>query len=232
VALRDPGDPRKADDVAGLKRAAAYLDESEFASARADVEQFAPQPAGRRAARSRSTAVAAEHGMVATGSGFYVSRDGYILTNRHVVNAATFRGAEALKPGESVVAVGFPLAGLLASDPIVTNGIVNALAGPGNDPRLIQISAPIQPGNSGGPVFDAAGRVVGIAVATLNAVHIAAATGAVPENVNFAVKAEVARRFLDEHGIAVTTQATAKEQATTAIAQRAAAFTIRPECWK
>ena len=58
--------------------------------------------------------------------------------------------------------VGYPLRGLLASEANVSTGAVSALAGPGDDRRLIQITAPVQSGNSGGPVLDAAGNVVGV----------------------------------------------------------------------
>ena len=59
----------------------------------------------------------------------------------------------------------------------MTVGNVSALAGPGDDRRLIQITAPVQPGNSGGPVLDSAGNAVGVAVAKLDAAAMARATG-------------------------------------------------------
>ncbi|MDW8342847.1 MAG: trypsin-like peptidase domain-containing protein, partial [Geminicoccaceae bacterium] len=61
---------------------------------------------------------------------------------------------------EPVTVFGFPLAGVLASDGVVATGTVAALAGPGDDPGLFPIQAPVQPGNSGGPVVDAHGLVV------------------------------------------------------------------------
>ena len=89
--------------------------------------------------------------------------------------------------------VGYPLRGALASGANVTVGNVSALAGPGDDRRLIQITAPVQPGNSGGPVLDSAGNAVGVAVAKLDAAAMARATGDIPQNVNFAVSARAAR---------------------------------------
>jgi S1-C subfamily serine protease len=62
--------------------------------------------------------------------------------------------------GEDVMVAGHPLSGLLSNDLIVTSGQVNSLAGIGNDPSLLQISAPVQPGNSGGPLIDRSGAIV------------------------------------------------------------------------
>ena len=92
-----------------------------------------------------------------------------ILTSQFRPSAsATFRSEPGVRVGESVSAIGYPLAGLLAKGANVSFGNVGALAGLGNDPTRIQVSAPIQPGNSGGPVLDHAGLVVGIVVQKLN----------------------------------------------------------------
>ena len=65
---------------------------------------------------------------------------------------ASFRGGSAPVTGDTVVAFGFPLAGALASEGNVATGIVAALAGLGDDASQYQISVPVQPGNSGGPL--------------------------------------------------------------------------------
>jgi len=90
---------------------------------------------------------------------------------------AAFRVGAAIRPGDDIVAVGFPLAGLLADEPSVTTGSVSALAGIHNDPAILQMSAPVQQGSSGGPLFDASGNVVGIVVTKLNARVVAEETG-------------------------------------------------------
>ncbi len=82
---------------------------------------------------------------------------------------------------------------LLSSDLNVTTGVVSALAGPGNNRRLIQITAPIQPGNSGGPVLDQSGHVVGVVVARLDALKLVQRTGRLPQNVNFAISEGIPR---------------------------------------
>jgi S1-C subfamily serine protease len=94
-----------------------------------------------------------------------------------------------------LVSLGYPLSGLLSSDANVSVGNVSALAGLRDDSRYLQISAPVQPGNSGGPLLDASGHLVGIVTAKLDAVRLARFTGDIPQNVNFALKTEVARTF-------------------------------------
>jgi S1-C subfamily serine protease len=136
-----------------------------------------------------------------------------------------------LSPGESVVALGYPLRGLLATEANVSAGIVSALAGIRNDVTKVQISAPIQPGNSGGPLFDSRGAVVGVVVSTLNALKYAKATGTVPQNVNFAVKGEVAQLFLRSAGIMPTFGNDRSSPLSTAeIASRGRGATALVEC--
>jgi serine protease Do len=96
-----------------------------------------------------------------------------------------------------VVAYGFPLAGLLSADPKLTRGEINALAGIRNDPANFQISAEVQPGNSGGPLLDMQGNVVGVVVSKLDSARVQNV-----DNVNFAVKGEAAQAFLRRAGVA------------------------------
>lgn len=101
--------------------------------------------------------------------------------------------------GEEVIVLGYPLPGVLGSGVIVTQGIVSAASGLGDDSSKMQISAPIQPGSSGGPVFDSRGNVVGVVVSTLSSLLDAQYSGPVPQNVNFAVKATAVTQFLETH---------------------------------
>jgi serine protease Do len=71
--------------------------------------------------------------------------------------------------GESVYVFGFPLTGLLSTSGNFTSGSITALSGLADDSRFLQISAPVQPGNSGGPLIDKFGSVVGVIVSKLNA---------------------------------------------------------------
>jgi S1-C subfamily serine protease len=112
-----------------------------------------------------------------------------------------FRSGPEPRRGEGVVTYGFPLAGLLSSGPTLTTGDISALAGLRDDPRQFQISAPVQPGNSGGPLLDGSGNVVGVVVSKLNAQRVARSTGDIPQNVNFAVKGAEAVDFLRRNGV-------------------------------
>ncbi len=85
------------------------------------------------------------------------------------------------------------MAGLLSASPTLTTGEISALSGLADHQGRFQVSAPLNPGNSGGPLLDRQGNVVGVAVAKLNAAQIAARIGDIPQNVNFAIKG--ARRW-------------------------------------
>jgi S1-C subfamily serine protease len=114
-----------------------------------------------------------------------------------------FRDSPPLARGEQVITYGFPLSGVLSSGPTLTTGDVSALAGLRDNPLHIQISAPVQPGNSGGPLLDVRGRVVGVVVSKLNAMRIAQMTGGdIPQNVNFAIRGSEAIGFLRDKGAA------------------------------
>ncbi len=116
----------------------------------------------------------------------------------------TFRDGPAVQIGESVVTYGFPLSGLLTSGPTLTTGNISALSGLRDNRMDFQISAPVQPGNSGGPLLDAQGHVIGVVVSKLNAAQVAKLTGGdIPQNVNFAIKGNEAAAFLVAHNVPV-----------------------------
>jgi len=203
-----------------------------------------------------------------TGTGFYITTAGHILTADHVVRgcktiraqilgdapaAATIVAASesddlavirtdikrpagapfragALRLGEPIVVYGFPLQGVLTSSGNLTTGNIAALAGIRDDHRKLQISAPVQPGNSGGPVLDMRGRVVGVVVSKLNALRAASITGDIPQNINFAIKSSVVLSFLEAHGIAVARGETNEDLQVSDVAERARLFTARIEC--
>ncbi len=99
-----------------------------------------------------------------------------------------------------ITTAGFPLAGLLGGLNI-TRGTVAARKGLGGSGINMQITAPLQPGNSGGPAVNSSGQVVGVVVAKLNAGAIADAIGDIPQNVNFAIRGTIAQLFLHQNGI-------------------------------
>jgi S1-C subfamily serine protease len=136
----------------------------------------------------------------------------------------------SIRSGDSVVAIGFPFHGLLTSDFTVTTGIVSSLSGMRNDSRFLQISAPVQPGNSGGPLFDTTGQIVGVVTGKLDGLRIAVATGNIPENINFAIKTGALRDFLDNSVVPYQTAEPKGELKTTDIAGNARAYTMLISC--
>jgi len=169
-----------------------------------------------------------------TGTGFFITDDGYLISNYHIVKgAAKFRlltgaglidatvvkvdaandlallkatgkfsplpiaASRTVKLGATVATVGFPDTGLQGFSPKLAKGEIGSLAGIQDDPRYFQISVPVQPGNSGGALVDARGNVVGIVAAKLSAKAALDATGALPENVNYAVKSSLLLSFLE-----------------------------------
>lgn len=201
-----------------------------------------------------------------SGSGFFVTRTGHLMTNFHVVDgcgalrvkamggnlqtaqvvavdsrndlallrvsgaspASTFRGGRSARHREGVVAIGYPLRGLLASEASVTDGIVSALAGIQNDTTYLQFTAPIQSGNSGGPLLDESGNVIGIVVAKLNAIAVARSTGDLPQNANFAISAAIVRAFLDANDITYESAPSRAARGPKGGDTGAASFNLRP----
>ena len=210
-------------------------------------------------------APSARNGVVSTGTGFFVSENGHIVTNAHVVDGceavrssrggslrkvstdnefdlalyiasekpdtiARVHGGRGARVGEAVVTVGFPLTGLLSSDPIVTTGTISALSGLGNDRRQIQISAPVQPGNSGGPLLGENGSVVGVVVGKINALKVAKAIGDIPQNINFAVSLGTLQSFLNANGVDYVLDDSKKTKSPADIAAEASRYTVFLEC--
>jgi S1-C subfamily serine protease len=110
------------------------------------------------------------------------------------VTAATFRRGDA-EFGEKILAFGYPLSFLSASIK-VTGGMVSSLTGIADDSRFIQISAPIQPGSSGGPLVDQSGLIIGVVTSKLNQIVTLKYAGVIPENVAFALRASMVKSFL------------------------------------
>ena len=205
-----------------------------------------------------------------SGSGFLVGRDGWIVTNHHVVDgsprvtvncagtsydatvravearddlallkaplevrgAATFSESPRASLGEAATVAGYPLHGVLSKELNVTSGNVSALAGPDDDAKRLQITAPVQPGNSGGPLLDGAGNVIGVVASTLRATDAAKVAGDIPQNVNFAIKGAVVRSFLDIHGVAYDRRPSDAKLTPEQLAERARTFTVAVHCWE
>jgi S1-C subfamily serine protease len=163
-----------------------------------------------------------------TGTGFFVSNSGHLVTNFHVIQEAKdivvrldgegqfsatvlagdsandvailkidaqtvpirVAAASQISKGSEVMTLGYPLVNIQGQEQKATFGRINSLTGIGNDVRFLQIDVPIQPGNSGGPLISTHGLVVGIVSATLDQVKAFRESGSLPQNVNYAVKAD------------------------------------------
>ena len=142
------------------------------------------------------------------------------------------RAEPRLKAAEGVVVFGYPLSGALSSAGNTTLGNVTALAGLRDDSRHIQISAAVQPGNSGGPVLDEAGRLIGVVDSRIDDMAIAKRTGAIPQNINFAIRASTLANFLDANGISYSSAVSGEALGPTRVAERAAAASAQIICLK
>ncbi len=222
-----------------------------------------------------------------SGSGFFISKLGHIITNQHVVNkcsritvgdsidkqvpaelletdkrndlallkttslklasaetksliqklsieivplatAGLMRGND-VKLGEDVLVAGFPYGDIFSKNIKVTKGIVSSTTGIKDDSGQFQLDAAVQPGNSGGPIYDKYGNIVGVVVAQLNKFKMAKAIGSLPENVNFGIKASTVKQFLNE-SIPTRWSERTKEISTTKLSEIAKKQTVMVVC--
>jgi TPR repeat protein len=101
-----------------------------------------------------------------------------------------------VKLGEAVFTVGFPNPVVQGVEPKLTRGEISSMAGARDNPRYYQISVPVQPGNSGGALLDECGNAVGVVTSRLDDAATYEESGALPQNVNYAVKSSVVYAFL------------------------------------
>jgi serine protease Do len=201
--------------------------------------------------------------VTSSGSGFFVSEEGHVLTNAHVVvdcsevyvdgvramlvdtssdfdlallqtsdlqakSVAVFSASSAMLNSD-VTTVGYPYAGLLGGMN-VTRGAISSLKGLAGDDKTFQITAPVQSGNSGGPVLAADGEVVGVIVSKLDATAMARNGGDVPQNVNFAIRGEITKLFLAQNQVQPKLSLEDIPKSPEALAKDAALFTSFIEC--
>jgi S1-C subfamily serine protease len=98
--------------------------------------------------------------------------------------------------GADVFTLGYPHTQIMGNNAKLSTGIVNSTTGLRDDPRLYQISVPVQSGNSGGPLLNRNGEVVGLVTAKLSAAQVYQWTGDLPQNVNYAVKVRFLQALL------------------------------------
>lgn len=164
------------------------------------------------------------------GTGFYATRNGLIVTNRHVTrlcnsvrlqiggssvplemivddpvnDLAILRGPSRATPsvtfraegqqtrlGEQVLAIGYPIGAAVGNQVFPVSGSISAVAGRQGRDSEFSMTAPINPGHSGGPVFDESGLLIGVAVAGITRIGDRNI-----QNVTFGIRASVLRRLL------------------------------------
>ena len=230
-----------------------------------------------------------------SGSGFFISKLGYILTNNHVVSnckkitigenvdnqyeaqllnadkkndlallrtttsdlassetkslikklstqklgieivplaTAGLMRSDDVELGEDIVVAGFPYGDIFSKDIKVTFGNVNSTKGVGDDSSQFQIQAPVQIGNSGGPIYDKYGNIVGVVVAQLDKLKMAKTIGSLPENVNFGIKASTVKQFLNSSGLSTKWAERNKEMSNKEISKIASKQTVMVVCYK
>ncbi len=174
------------------------------------------------------------HGKTTSGSGFFITQDGYFVTSHHVISNASkiilndtsgkkheavvvkadkfndiailkaegsfshlpIANSRGSKRGLPIITIGYPHIDAQGTEPKLTEGLINSLSGAMDDPRVFQISAPVQSGNSGGPLVTREGNVIGVIVSKLSASTIFKETGDIPQNVNYAIKSNYLNELL------------------------------------
>jgi len=85
-----------------------------------------------------------------------------------------------------VFTVGYPVTDILGEELKFTDGVISSLSGVGDDAAFVQITVPLQPGNSGGPLVNNAGEVVGVVTSTAAVANFVRTVGTLPQNINWA----------------------------------------------
>jgi TPR repeat protein len=210
-----------------------FMTQEQIAEAQRQASLFRPRKAPEVGA-SVSGRDVVDSNPAASATGFFITEDGFSVTNEHVVRDANqiclvtstgsiparvvkvdkpndlallkvegrfaplpITSSRAVKLGGTVATVGFPNIGLQGFSPKLAKGEIASLSGVQDDARYFQISLPVQPGNSGGALVDERGNVIGIVSAKLDASVALAASGSLPENVNYAVKSSFLLSFLE-----------------------------------
>jgi S1-C subfamily serine protease len=128
-------------------------------------------------------------------------RDLALLTAEHGGQVLQIAKVEP-ELGDGVYTVGFPNFNVQGYSPKYTSGEVSSLLGMRDNPMFYQVSIPIQPGNSGGPLVDGdTGEVQGVITSRLNDMDTLRQTGAMPQNVNYALNRSVLMAFIREEGV-------------------------------
>lgn len=127
---------------------------------------------------------------------------------------------------------GFPYVGLLGQGISATTGNVSSARPFESLPWMFSHTAPIQPGNSGGPIFDKRGMVIGVVQGKLNELVIAKATGSIPQNVNFGISSSALISFLKKNNVYRQSTELNSTLEGDRVAAMASKFTVLVECFR
>ena len=203
----------------------------------------------------------------ASGTGFFITKAGHIVTNNHVIDQCNLVNAyykgdakllkvlavdrkndlailkAELRPDdtfpvakddgillEEIYVAGYPFGKSISGSVKVTKGVISSLSGLGNNYSNIQIDASLQPGNSGGPIINKKGNVVGVAVAKLDYKKVIEAFNTIPENTNFGVKSSTLNQFLNANKVSADAPR-GSEMSIKDIAEKIEKATVYLDCW-
>jgi S1-C subfamily serine protease len=131
---------------------------------------------------------------------------------------------------QEIYVAGYPFGRKISTSVKVTKGIVSSLTGIGNNFSNIQIDAALQPGNSGGPILNTMGNVVGVAVAKLDLKKVMENYGVIPEDTNFGIKSSVVRTLMESNNVDLTKPNT-RPISTTRLGKLISDSTYYLSCW-
>ncbi|MHA7776616.1 serine protease [Roseibium sp. M-1] len=152
------------------------------------------------------------------------------LDSRKSDHFAQFRAGQPVVRGEEVFVLGYPFAQILNNNLNFTQGMVSSLAGIKGDERQFMLSAPVQPGNSGGPVLDRTGAVIGTVVSRLDKFKTLQLAGDLPENINFAIRGKLMAEFMQSLGLSPSYNTITRIKSPTKIDEEASQYTVLVLC--
>ncbi|WP_422378083.1 trypsin-like peptidase domain-containing protein [Roseibium sp.] len=152
------------------------------------------------------------------------------LDRKHADHVVKFRAKQPILRGEEIFVLGYPFAQLLDNNLNFTHGIVSSLAGVQGDIRHFMVSAPVQPGNSGGPVLDRTGALIGTVVSRLDKFKTLRVAGDLPENINFAIRGRLMATFMESLGLGPSYNTITSLKSPTQIDEEAARYTVLILC--
>jgi len=195
-----------------------------------------------------------------SGTGFFVSQSGHIITNHHVIDECkevkvSFNGSEVdanvlavdryndlailktnLTPSsvysvsgedaallDDIVIAGFPLGKKISASIKTSKGSVTSLAGVGDNYSRFQTDAALNQGNSGGPIMDQKGNVVGVAVSAYGKQEGV-------ESFNFGIKASTLKAFAQSNGLTFMSP-NSRDLSNSELGQLITNATLYLECW-